>query len=289
MKFVTLAELAGTIRKNIYKIPHDVDFIIGIPRSGIIAASIVSEFLNAPLIDIDSFIFGAKPTGGRRSRFHVKTENTKPKVLVMDDTIFKGGSMRSARQKLEPFCEQYEFIYSVAYLEGPCNDVDIWLEDLRPFTENYLTIVIYEWNIFHQNPRIMSACIYDIDGVLCIDPPDERNKDAYVEYIKNAIPLFTPTVPIGEIVSYRLSKYDGITRDWLQRHHIGFKRLTTFAAQSWEERANSGISSVKFKSDIYSMREWARLFVESSEKQAREIHERTGKPVYCVENNKMYD
>ena len=39
MKFVTLADLAATIRRNVHKIPHDVDFVIGIPRSGIIAAS----------------------------------------------------------------------------------------------------------------------------------------------------------------------------------------------------------------------------------------------------------
>ena len=29
MKFVTLADLAATIRRNVHKIPHDVDFVIG--------------------------------------------------------------------------------------------------------------------------------------------------------------------------------------------------------------------------------------------------------------------
>jgi len=289
MKFVTLAELTGTIRKNIHKVPHDVDFIIGIPRSGVIAASIVSEFLNTPLIDIDSFIFGAKPTGGRRSRFHVESGSGKPRVLVIDDTIFHGRSMRSARQKLEPFSNQYEFIYMVVYLEGPCNDVNVWLEDLRMYTESYTSFVIYEWNIFHHIPRFMEVCIYDIDGVLCVEPPDERSGTPYVEYIKNATPLFTPTVQIGEIVSYRLSKYDGITRDWLRKHHIEYGGLTMFAAQSWEERHNTGISPAEFKADIYAKRTWAKLFVESSDKQAKEIHERTGKPVYCVESNRMYD
>ena len=52
MKFVTLADLAATIRRNVHKIPHDVDIVAGVPRSGVIAASIIAEFLNAPLIDI---------------------------------------------------------------------------------------------------------------------------------------------------------------------------------------------------------------------------------------------
>ena len=85
MKYVTLSELSLTIRRNVQKIPHDVDFVIGIPRSGIIAASIIAEFLNAPLIDIDSFIFGAKPTGGRRVRFHPYQYRLKPRVLVVDE------------------------------------------------------------------------------------------------------------------------------------------------------------------------------------------------------------
>lgn len=281
--------MMGTIRRNIQKVPHDVDFIIGIPRSGVIAASVISEFLNKPLIDIDSFVCGAKPTGGRRSRFHVNSGNVRPKVLVVDDTIFHGRSMNSARQKLIPFAGRYEFIYMVVYLEGPHNEIDVWLEDLRGYTENFHSFVIYEWNIFHHIPKFMEVCIYDIDGVLCVNPPDERTGQEYIDYIENAIPLFTPTVMIGEIVSYRLSKYDDITRDWLQKNHIEYGKLTMFPAQSWEERHKSGISPAEFKAEIYKKQTWAKLFVESSDKQAQEIHQITNKPVYCVETNRMYD
>ena len=69
MKFITISEMSQTIRDNIWKVPRDIDFVIGIPRSGIICASIISEYLNCPLIDIDSFASGAKPTGGGRLRY----------------------------------------------------------------------------------------------------------------------------------------------------------------------------------------------------------------------------
>ena len=288
MKFVTLSEMAGAIRKNVWKIPHDIDFVIGIPRSGVIAAGIIAEFLNAPLIDIDSFVFGAHPTGGRRLRFHKGSGRTKPKVLVVDDTIFHGRSLKGAKDKLEPFAAKYDFVYSVVYLEGPCDKVDIWLEDLRMFTEGFSSFVLYEWNIFHHIPKFMEVCMYDFDGVFCVNPPDERNKQEYEEYIKDAIPLFTPTVKIGEIVSYRLKSYTEVTQDWLAVHGVEYGKLTLFPATSWDERNDSGKGPAQFKAEVYASRYSAKLFVESSDAQAREIYERTHKAVYCVESNHLY-
>lgn len=292
MKFVTLAELAGTIRKNVHKIPHDVDFVIGVPRSGVIAAGIIAEFLNAPLIDVDSFAkFGALPTGGRRSRFHRRPVTERSRVLVVDDTIFHGWSLRETKNKLAPFARKfgYEFVYLAVFLEGPNDGVDIWLEDLRRYTDGYTTFVLYEWNIFHHVPKLMGECIYDIDGVLCLDPPDERSGRPYLDYLPNAVPLFTPTVKVGELVTYRLEKYRELTEWWLYSQGVTYGALTMFPAKSYDERAGMGISPAAFKADIYRLRPWAKLFVESDDRQAREIHAITRRPVYSVETNKMYE
>lgn len=292
MKFVTLAELAGTIRKNVHKIPHDVDFVIGVPRSGVIAAGIIAEFLNAPLIDVDSFAkFGALPTGGRRSRFHRRPVTERSRVLVVDDTIFHGWSLRETKNKLAPFARKfgYEFVYLAVFLEGPNDGVDIWLEDLRRYTDGYTTFVLYEWNIFHHVPKLMGECIYDIDGVLCLDPPDERSGRPYLDYLPNAVPLFTPTVKVGELVTYRLEKYRDLTEWWLRNQGVTYGALTMFPAKSYDERAEMGISPAAFKADIYRLRPWAKLFVESDDRQAREIYGLAGKPVYSVETNKIYE
>lgn len=292
MKFVTLAELAGTIRKNVHKIPHDVDFVIGIPRSGVIAAGIIAEFLNAPLIDVDSFAkFGALPTGGRRSRFHRRPVTERSRVLVVDDTIFHGWSLRETKNKLAPFARKfgYEFVYLAVFLEGPNDGVDIWLEDLRRYTDGYTTFVLYEWNIFHHVPKLMGECIYDIDGVLCLDPPDERSGQPYLDYLPNAVPLFTPTVKVGELVTYRLEKYRELTEWWLYSQGVKYGALTMFPAKSYDERSGMGISPAAFKADIYRIRPWAKLFVESDDRQAREIYGLAGKPVYSVETNKIYE
>ena len=291
MKFVTLADLAATIRRNVHKIPHDVDFVIGVPRSGVIAASIIAEFLNAPLIDVDSFAAGAIPTGGRRSRFHRRPATERPRVLVVDDTIFHGRSLRAAKEKLAPFDRAfgYEFVYMAVFLEGPCDAVDIWLADLRQYTEGFTSFVLYEWNIFHHIPGFMSVCLYDIDGVLCLDPPDERSGQPYLDYLPNAVPLFTPTVKVGELVTYRLEKYRDLTEWWLRSQGVAYGGRTMCPAKSYDERAGMGISPAAFKADIYRLRPWAKLFVESDDRQAREIHDITQRPVYSVETNQMYE
>lgn len=289
MKFVSIADLSNTIRRNFHRIPHDVDFVVGIPRSGVLAGSIISEMLNVPLIDVDSFVYGAKPTGGRRLRFHKKSEREKQKVLVVDDTIFNGVSMRNAREKLAPLNDRYDFIYCVVYLEGPCQDVDIWLENVQKYTDHFTSFVLYEWNIFHHVPNVMGQFIFDFDGVFCVDPPDDRNHDAYINYIKDATPLFIPSSPVGEIVSYRISKYEDITKEWLARHDISYGRITLFPADSRDERSVSGISPASFKAKIYRSRINASLFVESDDAQAREINRISNKPVYCISSNIMYE
>ena len=288
MKYITLSDMARSIRANLHRIPHDVDFVMGVPRSGMIPATIIAEFLNVPLTDVDSFVSGAKPTGGDRLRYHIDSGREKKIILVVDDTIFRGSSNRRTRKKLEPLKDKYEFIYLAVYQEGPCQDVDLFIEDVRGYTDNFRNIVLYEWNLLQHHGDVMSHFIFDMDGVFCLDPPDERNLAAYQEYIRNAVPLFLPKAEIGEIVTYRLSANREVTQKWLADHGVKYRTLTMFPAQTWDERYRSGISPAQFKSDIYGQRTWAKLYIESEDTQARAIHMMTGKPVYCVSTNRMY-
>ena len=176
------------------------------------------------------------------------------------------------------------------YLEGiGGHTVDLYLEDVRQYTNPNSPIVLYEWNIFQHHDGHTSKCLYDIDGVFCVDPPDERNEDAYIEYIKNATPLFIPRTRLGGIISYRLSKNKAITEKWLEDNGITYNELILFNANSWEERHSKGIPPEKYKADFYKQKDNYRLFIESNDYQAKKIAELSGKPVFCVETNKIYD
>lgn len=290
MKYITLSDMASVIYKNIHKIPHDIDLVVGIPRSGMIAASIISEYLNRPLVDIDNFCGGCVDGVGGCRLGYVKNRHTR-KVLVVDDTVAGGTAMKFTRQKLEMFGDKYEFLFMAVYAEGEgFVNADFYLEDVRRFTNGGVIPVLYEWNVFHHHAQLMAKCIYDFDGVLCIDPPsDYYDVAAYENYIANAIPKITPSVTIGVICTYRIEKYRDVTMKWLEANGVECNELVMFPAHTRDERTNSGISPVQFKADYYKNKApWMILFVESSDNEARQIHELTGKPVLSVERNIMY-
>ena len=269
-----------------YKIPHDVDIVVGIPRSGMIPAAIISENLNIPLIDIYSFCNGNINGfgGGRYASFGKKIKSGK--VLVVDDTVWSGNSKKEAKELLKKYEGQFTFIYLVPYLEGPAEDqIDIFLEDVRPYTHNFSTCVLYEWNLF--NHYKVTNSIFDMDGVLCVDPPDERNTKEYEEYIQNATPLVLPTPTIKSIVTYRLDKYRDITVNWLIKNNIKCANLVMFKANSWDERNSFCVPPSMFKAQFYQSSD-AELFIESETDQAEQIYAITHKPVYCYKNNTMY-
>ena len=287
MKYITIAELSETIRKNLWKIPHDIDFIVGVPRSGMIAASMIASFLNVPLIDINSYLAGLPPYGGSRLHFFLKSHVNSNKVLVVEDTVSTGGSLARAKKRLVDSGKPYEFISLCVYLEGKSfYPPDLYLEDVRKYTNNFTDCVYYEWNLLQH--YLIPECLFDIDGVLCVDPPDERDEEKYIEYIKNATPLFIPRATIGGLITYRLIKNKEITQEWLKNNGITYKELSMFKADSWEERNSMNIPPEVFKGEYYKANPKFKLFVESNDHQAQRIYEISGKPVYCVETNKIY-
>ena len=285
MKYITLNELNNAVRTNMWKIPHDIEFVIGIPRSGMLPATIISEYLHIPLIDIDSFVNGCEPTGGHRLTMSQITSTNK--VLVIDDTTYNGSTMTEAKEKLKGF--SYEFIYAAVYLEGDngAKHIDIYLEDVRKYTKQFPN-VIYEHNIYHHYPHIMTRSMYDIDGVLCKEPPDERNTEEYEKYIANPILNIVPSGMVGKLVTYRLNKYRSITEKWLRDIHMQYGQLIMFNANSWKERHDTCISPAEYKATIYKADKSSILFVESDDWQARQIYEKSGKPVLSIEKNYLY-
>lgn len=286
MKYVTLSDLCSTIRNNIYKIPHDVDAVLGVPRSGMIAASIVSEYLNVPLGDVNTFKDLTCVSGGGRLSLIKRTPTHK--ILVVDDTTFSGKSMRETKDKLKNV-EGYEFIYCVVYLEGNDGEkeVDLYLEDMRHEDEGWGNICLYEWCLFNHYPHVMSKIMWDLDGVFCVNPTQDSDEEKYIEYIKNATPLFIPKVRLNKIVTYRCNKYRKETEEWLAKNGIRYNLLGMVAADNYIQRHAVAPSSAEYKANIYKNDD-AQLFIESEDNQAKEIARISGKPCLCVSTNTLY-
>lgn len=282
MNFKSIEDLNKDIINNLNKIPKDIDLVVGIPRSGLLVANIISLHLNTVLVDLDGFlnkrVFESGKT--RRTDKYEQQRNNPKKILVVEDSIHSGKSILEAKEKiLNVYNKDVEIIYFAAYvLPGKENLVDIYLDkvDLPR---------VFEWNIMHH-PVIENTC-FDLDGVLCVDPLDSQDDDGenYINFLNNVETLFIPSKKIGNIVTCRLEKYREDTENWLLKNGIRYNNLIMMEYKSKEERIKAG-RHAHYKAKHYNKTD-CDLFIESSLNQAIEISKISQKPVYCIEVRKM--
>ena len=284
MTYRSYEDLSDCIRRNVWKVPEDVGLIVGVPRSGMIPALMVAELLNRRCADLDSFIEGRMMSCGGRER--LMKDGEAEKVLVIDDTVYGGSAMRKAKERLSPLEAKYRIVYCCIYAEGrhAKEMVDIYFEDIYREGEK---VWLYEWNVMHHYEKKTQSSMWDIDGLLCKDPPDDRDTLAYEAYLPNAVPMVIPATPVGALVTYRLEKYREVTEKWLQEHGVEYGRLMMFGADDRALR-NASESPWRYKARLYGNAGWATLFYESSAHQAERIFKLTGKPVFCYENGRLY-
>lgn len=282
MNFKTLSDLNNDIYNNLSDLP-DIDLIVGVPRSGMLVASILALYLNKPLTDIDSFKNGILYSSGetKNTTKQVKSVKDAKNILIVEDSVSSGNSILKAKEKLKGLENEYKFIYFAAYV----------IDESKKYVDYYLSIVehprSFEWNIMHTG-NLSRACV-DIDGVLCVDPTDEQNDDGekYKQFLENAIPKLLPTIKINTIVTSRLEKYRPETEKWLSEHNIEYEKLYMLSLASKEERQRLGCHG-KYKASIYKKSKCI-LFIESDPGQAEEINALTKKGVFCIDNQTYYD
>lgn len=296
--YVTYNQLVEDIRRNIWKVPRDIDLILGIPRSGLLPASIIAQYLDKNIMIAQRFAEVVENGEDLKANIHhghridfLDNRNNKEirNILVVDDTVYGGIQKKEWRDRFSKDCyKDFNFIFLVVYKEGSGN-VDIHFVDNRvDAMKSDYRIVLYEWNLFCHT-GLVHTMAFDIDGVICYDPPDERNLEQYLAYIKNPVPYRVPKIDkIGTtIVTYRLKKYKQETENFLKSVGLSGSVLYMVDAESYEDRAK--MPPEVYKSNIYANSPHLKLFVESNDYQARMINQITKKPVFCVETNKVYD
>lgn len=283
MRYITYNDISATLRRGLYRLPK-LSLVVGVPRSGMIPAIMLSELLNIPCATLDDFVSGRTMSCGGRGG--LMREQHGGSVLIIDDTVYCGTSMNEVREKTKHLDVQHNIIYGCVYAEGKDakKKVDFYFEDIYNPMERFN---LYEWNILHHYSVVTEASMWDIDGVLCQNPPDDRNVVAYERYLPNAIPMIIPTTLVGAFVTYRLEKYRDVTEQWMRVQGINYRQLIMFDAPNSDAR-NSKCSPETYKAQAYAAAGWAELFVESDLVQAERIHRLAKKPVYCFENGRMY-
>lgn len=281
MNFRSLDDLGQVIVENLHKIPRDVDLVVGIPRSGLLTASIIALHLNIPFTDLDGFLTGKIFEIGRTRKHQgqVATTDKCRRVLVVDDSVNEGTTLETAKKQIAQVNFQQEILYAAIFVIPEATEkVDIFFE-ICPIPR------LFEWNMLHH-PNISKFCI-DIDGVLCLDPTPDENDDGvkYTHFLKTAKPVFLPRQEIGYLVTCRLEKYRTLTTEWLSKHNIRYKQLIMMDFPDKASRKKANVYG-KYKAEAYIQTN-ARLFIESSHRQSVKIANLSNKPVLCIENRRL--
>ncbi len=284
MNYKSFSDLSNDIRENISKIQHQqFDLIVGLPRSGMIPAYMIALYLNLECTDLKSFIDN-KPlkkgtTRGSKKALTLPHEATR--ILMIDDSIMSGKSLEKDLLLIPENLGGGRITTLAIYSSTKSRD------DVDMFFEYLPSPRVFEWNIFHHG--ILLKTSVDIDGVLCIDPTEEENDDGekYIDFILNATPLFLPTTKIHSLVTSRLEKYRSETEKWLSKHNIVYDNLIMLNLPSKEERQRLRAHG-SHKGKYYKNSETV-FFIESDARQSLEICYLTGKSVYCVDNNRIYN
>lgn len=287
MNYRSIADLSNTIRNNLYKIPRDVDLVVGIPRSGMLAANVIALALNLKVTDLSGFLCDTPLKHGlirkTRSENIVRPSQAK-KILVVDDSINTGNALENTKSliKSNNFTQSQTILYCAIYASpNQKNRPDIIFEVVKQPR-------LFEWNVMHRG--VTEKSCLDIDGVLCLDPTKVENDDgdAYEGFLLNTLPLHLPSYRVGHLVTSRLEKYRKQTEEWLKQHEIVYDKLHMLNLPDAETRRKLRCHA-SFKANVYKGLQEAELFIESDDSQAREISKLSGKPVLCVTSQIMYN
>jgi hypoxanthine phosphoribosyltransferase len=252
------------------------DLYVGVPRSGMFPALILSELNSIDVSSLDYFIETEK---GYNSGFRIDIQKeNKKNILIIDDSYSSGASHNAVLKKIneKKLSEKYNIDYAAIYGGWKMPEYMKYYQ-INPNPQ------IFEWHIMtRENSKKWGV---DIDGVLCPDPPfnEDENEKKYIEYIENAPLKFKPGFEIKAIITSRLGKYRKITSQWLEKNNIKYEVLCMAEYKNTAERKKNKRSTDKIK---YLVDNKCNLMIESENALAEKIGKKI--PSISIDNMTLY-
>ncbi len=275
MNYRSVNDLSFLTSNYASRLPRDLDLIVGVSPGGMLVGSILSLKLNRPLIDLASFL---------RNKALEKGALVQPldahKVLLVDDLITGANALQAA-------IDQANTVFSGSLLTMAAYAEQVYAHQADVVLEVVELPRVFEWTIMHHD--VLGHACLDIDGVLCVDPTEADNDDGdnYRRFLLSAEPLHIPTIEVAHLVTSRLEKYRKETEEWLAANGVKYRQLHMIDLPTAAERRRLKMHH-KFKAKVYREQKDTCLFIESERRQAVDIMQLTGKPVFCIETNQMY-
>ena len=236
------------------QLPLDVDCVIGIPRSGLMFASVIATKRGLPLSTPVDFTMGIVWQATTRP-----LPSSYKKVLIVDDSVGAGGKMEAAVKKIKAFDSSLE-VRTACLLTTPGGD-----KRVESYQAKLTGYPMYEWNIasvVHSN-TFGGVCV-DMDGVLTMDGTDE--------------PYIIPNFKIDAIITSRPRADLEKTEKWLAKNGVRYERLMM---------REDGVGPVEHKiACLKKIGPW--WFWESDPVDAETIAKKAKLPVVCTGDWRVY-
>lgn len=274
--FITTAQLTTDTEEFRKSLPLDIDFVIGISRSGMLPASILAYHLHLPLWGVSRHAGVANMGHGLRleSRGWIEPRH----ILLIDDTVASGTEMTACYPIVRERFPDAKITRAVIYARpSAVHAVDMFYATYDGY--HYL-----QWNF--ANAGFGSLGAWDMDGLINRDFKVEecRDMDVYRSAMETITPLYLPRrLPIPMIVTARPESTRDITLRWLARHGVRVERLVMWPGDPHPPSSEVAPWKAKHYAESNCM-----TFIESDPGQAQAIAEITGRPVLCPAAGRLF-
>jgi len=262
--------------KNLHKLTElDIDIIVGIPRSGLMVATIIATHLQKPVTDLYSYIESRMLIESGKTS--IIDNNKKIKILLVDDSINTGTSMNEAVNLIKKSKFDHDITKFAVYVSPKTK-----LADLDLYFECCQHPRAFQWNIWRHS--YLKNWATDMDGVLCRDPIWKKENDQgpkLIKFYESAEAKFIPQKPIKYIITSRLEIHRNITENWLRKNNIKYEKL-------FMKSNSNDFNHAMYKTDIINSLNDLELYIESDMNQAELISKNVKIPVWCIDNQSVY-
>lgn len=271
MNWKSYSNLVEDVKLWSEQLPVNISRIIGIPRSGMLPATLLGLLRNIPVYQLGDI---QKGFGDYTHRVKVIQEGI---TLVVDDSVLGGKTMKLAKNTLQEI-QNLKF--------GTMYTTEIGIQHVDYYFQELDTPRIFEWNVFHGKFIQESCC--DIDGVLCRDPSNFENDDGvnYKRFVRYVPCRMKPSFKIPYLVTCRLQKWRKHTEWWLDFHGIKYGELIMMNHKTKQQRIKVG-NYAGYKAQVYLEKD-VSIFIESNYKHAKKIFAITSKPVLCTDRMELF-
>lgn len=232
------------------KIMEPISMVAGVPRSGMLPASVIATHLHVPLASLSEDGLQELESGAR-----LRTRKG-GSVLIVDDTVASGRAIRIAKKRvMDP-------ITAAVYCPPEKRDLVDYCGSALPLP-HYL-----EWNF--ANSIHAETCGWDLDGVI------HGHADRLL--------MLPVRSPVRLIATARLESQREITEAWLNRHGIVWDALEMWPGTE-EERTGTAVAQWK---GATALRHKCSMYVESELGLSRLIHKYSKLRVICPPAGKVF-